>query len=108
MREDSNIEDVEDIQEINEIDKVEKNSEVEKGPELIEDNSDSVPYPTPELTIESSYLIWLNLEMPVRSKGVKLAANLAVLPDRLPDLPEIPEYEPAIINQIRNQNEDQF
>jgi hypothetical protein len=47
--------------------------------------------------------------MPVRSKGVKPAANLAVLPDRItPELPEIPEYEPAVTDEIRQQNEDRF
>jgi hypothetical protein len=47
--------------------------------------------------------------MPVRSEGVKPAANLAVLPDRItPDLPEIPEYELAMIDEIRQQNEDCF
>ena len=56
LREDSNIENTEDIQEINEQDKVKGAQEVEKGLELIEDDSESMPYPTPESTIESSFL----------------------------------------------------
>jgi hypothetical protein len=81
----------------------------EKRPEPIQNDSDSAPYPTPELTIESSFLTWNNLAMPVRSEGVKLVANLAVLPDRItPDLPEISEYKPAMIDEIRQQNEDRF
>ena len=105
MREDdSDVEDAEDIQDINGMEDVDK-----KGPELIQNDSDSAPYPTPEPTIESSFLTWNDLAMPVRSEGVKLAANLAVLPDRItPDLPEIPEYEPAVIDEIRQQNKDRF
>src|SRR6266436_2742762 len=83
--------------------------EGEKGQEPIEEDLGSVPYPTPEPTIESSFLTWLDLTMPVRPEGVKLAANLAVLPDRIiPDLPDIPDYEPAVIDEIRRQNEDRF
>ena len=106
MREDSDIEDAEDIQEINKIYEVERILEIEKGLELMEDDLESVPYPTLELTIKLSFLIWLDLEIPVRSEGVKLVANLTVLPDRIPDLPDIPDYKPAIINQIQNQNKD--
>ena len=101
---DSDVEDAEDIQNINGTEDVD-----EKGPELIQNDSDSAPYPTPEPSIESSFLTWNDLTMPVRSEGVKPAANLAVLPDRITlDLPEIPEYEPAVIDEIRQQNEDRF
>ena len=105
MREDdSDVEDAEDIQDINGTEDVD-----EKGPEPIQNDSDSAPYPTPEPSIKSSFLTRNDLAMPVRSEGVKPAANLAVLPDRItPDLPEIPEYEPAVINEIRQQNEDRF
>ena len=105
MREDdSEVEDTEDIQDINEMEDVNK-----KGPELIQNDSDSAPYLTLEPTIESSFLTWIDLAMPVRSEGEKPVVNLAVLPDRItPDLPEIPEYEPAVIDEIRQQNEDRF
>jgi hypothetical protein len=101
---------VKDIQDINEIEDIdERGQEVEKGPEPIQNESDSAPYPTPEPSIESSFLTWNNLAMPVRSEGVKPAPNLAVLPDKItPDLPEIPEYEPAVIDEIQQQNKDRF
>ena len=47
--------------------------------------------------------------MLIRSEGVKPAANLAVLPDRItPDLLEISEYKPAVMDKIRCQNKDYF
>jgi hypothetical protein len=59
--------------------------------------------------IDSSFLTWLDEKLPVRSEGVKAAAHLAILPDKLdPDLPDIPNYEPAIIDEIRRQREDRF
>ena len=105
MREDnSDVEDVEDIQDINGMEDVD-----EKRLEPIQNDSDSAPYPTPEPSIESSFLTGIDLAMPVRSEGVEPAPNLAVLPDRItPDLLEIPEYEPAMINEIRQQNEGRF
>jgi hypothetical protein len=100
----SDVEDAEDIQDINGIKDIN-----EKGPEPIWNDSDSAPYPIPEPTIESSFLTGIDLAMPVRSEGVKLAANLVVLPDRItPDLLEIPEYEPAVIDGIQQQNKDRF
>ena len=99
---DSDVEDTEDIQDINRMEDVD-----EKGPELIRNDSNSAPYPTLEPMIESSFLTWIDLAMLIRSEGVKPAANLAVLPDRItPDLPEIPEYEQAMIDEIRQQNEN--
>jgi hypothetical protein len=44
--------------------------------------------------------------MPVRFEEVKMVVDLAVLPERIPDLPDILEYESAIIDQIWYQNED--
>jgi hypothetical protein len=45
--------------------------------------------------------------MSVRSEKVKPAVDLAVLPDRIPDLLDIPDYKLAtIIDQIWHQNED--
>src|SRR5580692_10131189 len=64
---------------------------------------------TPDPTEDSSFLSWLDETLPVRSEGVKTAAHLAVLPDKIdPDLPDIPDYEPAIIDEIRSQREDCF
>jgi hypothetical protein len=57
LRKDSNIKDIEDIQEINDINEVKKIPEGEKGPELIENDLEFMLYPTPELTIELSFLI---------------------------------------------------
>jgi hypothetical protein len=56
LRKDSNIENTEEIQEINDINKVKKILEIEKGPELIKEDSESMPYPILELTIKSSFL----------------------------------------------------
>jgi hypothetical protein len=40
---------------------------------------------------------------------VEAAAHLAILPDKIdPDLPDIPDYEPAILDEIRRQREDRF
>jgi hypothetical protein len=92
---DSDVEDAEDVD--------------VKGLEPIRNDSDSPLYLTPEPTIESSFLTWNDLAMPVRSEGVKPVANLAVLPDRItPDLLGIPEYKPAMIDEIRQQNKDCF
>ena len=45
----------------------------------------------------------------LNTEGVKVAAHLAILPDKIdPDLPDIPDYEPAILDEIRRQREDRF
>ena len=56
-----------------------------------------------------SFLSGLDEALPVRSEGVKAAAHRYELPDkRVPDLPDIPDYEPAILDEIRRQREDRF
>jgi hypothetical protein len=99
---DSEFEDLEGILDINDTDDVEGDPEVEMAEwEPLKIALELEPYPTPELSVKSSYLTWLDLAMPVKSEGVKLAADMTVLPDRIPDLPGIPDYEPAIVDEIR-------
>ena len=110
LREDeSEVEDEIEIEGVNKRKDIEGLPEVEKEPEPEENNWETGPYPTPDLTIDSSFLSWLDEALPVRSEGVKAAAHLKVLPDKLVlDLPDILDYEPAIIDEIRRQREDRF
>jgi hypothetical protein len=104
---DSEFKDLEGILDINDTEDVEGEPEVEMAErEPFEIAPEPEPYPTPKPSVKSSYLIWLDLAMPVKSEEVKPAADMAVLPDRIPDLPGIPDYEPAIVDEIRRQNED--
>ena len=95
LREDeSKVEDENEIEGVNEREDIEEGlPEVEKEPEPEENNWETGPYPTPDPTIDSSFLSWLDEALPVRSEGVKAAAHLDGLPDkRVPDLPDIPDY----------------
>src|SRR6266436_2469008 len=108
---DPNLEDVQlrqDDSEIeDEIEGVNEREDIEEGQSEVE--KETGPYPTPDPTVDSSFHTWLDETLPVRSEGVKAAAHLAVLPDKIdPDLPDIPDYEPAIIDEIRCQKEDRF
>ena len=111
LREDeSEVEDENEIEEVNKREDIEEGlPEVEKEPEPEENHEEAGPYPTPDLTINSSFLSWLDEALPVRSEGVKAAAHIDGLPDKsVPDLPDIPDYKPAIIDEIRRQKEDWF
>jgi hypothetical protein len=111
LREDeSEVEDENEIEGVNEREDIEEGlPEVEKEQEPEENNWETGPYPTPDPTVDSSFVSWLDEALPVRSEGVKAAEHLAVLPDKIdPDLPDIPDYEPAIIDEIRRQREDRF
>ena len=111
LREDeSEVEDENEIEGVNEREDIREGlPEVEKEPKPEENNWETGPYPTPDLTIDLSFLTWLDKALPVRSEGVKAAAHIDGLPDkRVPDVPDIPDYEPAIIDEIRRQREDRF
>jgi hypothetical protein len=111
LREDeSEPEIIEDFEGVNKIEEVEEGQpETHEESELVETDKVTGAYPTPDPTVDSSFLAWLDETLPVRSEGVKAAVHLAILPDKIdPDLPDIPDYEPAILDEIRHQREDQF
>ena len=62
LREDeSEVEDENEIEEVNNREDIEEGlPEVEKEPEPEENNWETGPYPTPDPTIDSSFLSWLN------------------------------------------------
>ena len=109
---DSDVEDeeeVEKIQELNEKEEIEGQAEEVEEPEPVGKDWESGPYPTPDPTVDSNFLTWLEETIPVKSERVRPAAYLAVLPDKIePDLPETPNFEPAIIHDLKRQQEDRF
>ena len=111
LREDeSKVEDENKIDGVNEREDIEEGlPEVEKEPEPEENNWETGPYHTPDPIIDSSFLSGLDEALPIRSEGVKAAAHRYGLPDkRVPDLPDIPDYKPAILDKIRRQREHRF
>jgi hypothetical protein len=110
LREDeSEVKDENEIEGVNEREDIKGLPKVEKEPEPEENNWETSPYLSLDPTIDSSFLSWLDEALPVRSEEVKAAAHLDGLPDKLvPDLPDILDYEPAILDKIRRQREDRF
>jgi hypothetical protein len=67
------------------------------------------PYPTPDPSVESTFLTSLDHVFPVSFEGVKSVSHLAVLPNKLDTaLPEIPDVEPTILHDIRQKNDECF
>jgi hypothetical protein len=94
LREDeSEPDDIENFERVNEIEEVEEGQpESQEEPDPIEFDKVTGAYPTLDPMIDSSFLTWLDEKLPVRSEGVKAAAHLAILLDKIDsDLPDIPD-----------------
>jgi hypothetical protein len=83
--------------------------DIDKNPDPTEPTWESPIYPTPPPSI--SYLSNTNISLPVRSEGVRSGKSVfAMFPKEndVPDLPDPPDIEPAIIHEIQQQRSDRL
>ena len=81
---------------------------MDKNPAPTEQTREFPIYPTPPPSV--SYLSITEVSLPVRSEGVKSGKSVfAMFPkENVPDLPDPPDIEPAIIHEIQQQRSDRL
>jgi hypothetical protein len=91
-----------------EIDDDNEEMDINKSQGLTEPTWESTIYSTPPPS--TYYLSNADVSLPVKSEGVKVARSLfSVFPtEKVPDLPDPPDIEPAIIDQIKQQQDHRF
>jgi hypothetical protein len=68
---------------------------------------ESTIYPTPDPSV-ANFLTSVDVCLPVKSEGVRTASSFASIDEAFPDLPDFPDIEPAIIHELKRQQEESF
>jgi hypothetical protein len=104
---DDQVEIPEDVNEREDVD--DDHLEAGKEPGAAQTNWESMVYPTPDPTVVSTFLSNADICLPVKSEGVRAATSFAVsIDETFPDLPDLPDIEPAVIHELKRQQEDRF
>lgn len=115
LRHDEAIAEVEDTEQeevpedVNEREDVDDEApEVQKEPSAAQQTGESI-YPTPDPSVISNFLMNTDIGLPVKSEGVDTPMSFAVSADEVfPDLPDLPDIEPAIIHELKRRQEERF
>src|SRR5438045_9720639 len=66
-------------------------------------------YLTPDLSAVSNFLADTNICLPIKSEGVRAVTSFAMSTDEMfTDLSDFPDIEPAVIHELKRQQEDRF
>ncbi|TMC14028.1 MAG: hypothetical protein E6J34_24090, partial [Chloroflexi bacterium] len=83
-----------------------------KEPDAAQPTWESTAYPTPDPSVVSNFLTNIDICLPVKSEGVSkvdMATSFATsIDEALPDLPAFPDVEPAVLYELKRQQEERF
>ena len=82
---------------------------MEKGLDTAKPTWESTVYPTPDLSVVSNFLADTDICLPIKSEGVRAVTSFAMSTDEtFTDPSDFPDIEPAVIHELKHQQEDRF